>query len=193
MWTKCGEAVHSRKRYQLWFIKFKKHHNENFIAQAQNSGRVTLIAEGCSCQSCAKRRMQLKTLRLYISLGDWFLGCIKFNLSATIIKRQKMANLGFENTETPAMAEDWTKYYSLVYVAVIILLVWIGVRDEITIIVAIVFGALGIALRQSWTLIAMFLLFSILYLLIPRFLQGIFGTPNSAADSAVGRVEEVSI
>lgn len=104
-----------------------------------------------------------------------------------------MAKLGFENTEIPAVAEDWTKYYSLVYVAVITLFVWIGVRDEITIIVAIIFGALGIALRQSWTLIATFLLFSILYLLIPRVLQGIFGEPNSAADSAVGRGQEVSI
>lgn len=80
------------------------------------------------------------------------------------------------------MAEDWTKYYSLINVAVIILLVWIGVRDEITIIVAIVLGALGIAMKQSWPLVAMFLLFSILYLLIPRVLQSVFGGANSAAD-----------
>lgn len=100
-----------------------------------------------------------------------------------------MANLGIQNTEGPAVAEDWTKYYSLINVAVIILLVWIGVRDEITIIVAIVLGALGIAMKQSWPLVAMFLLFSILYLLIPRVLQSVFGGANSAADWAVGRLK----
>lgn len=52
-------------------------------------------------------------------------------------------------------------------------------RDEMTIIVAICLGALGIALDQSWSLVAMFLLFTIAYLIIPHALQFIFGRPDT--------------
>lgn len=94
-----------------------------------------------------------------------------------------MPKLNLQEPESFAESYHWKKLYSFTYIAMLITMVWVGVRDEITVIVAICFGALDVYLNQSRTMVAMFLFFVVVYVLIPLALRYFFGKRGSSGEN----------
>lgn len=95
-----------------------------------------------------------------------------------------MPKLNLNEPERFTECYDWKKLFTLVYISVLITMVCVGVRDDITIIAAICLGALDVYLNQTWNMVAMFLFFSVVYILTPQALQYFFGKRGSSGKNS---------